>query len=109
MAIPGLGSGGRDGLPASDQWYAIGNWFLLELAEPASLVLRAEWFRNVAGSRTGFPGDFCEVTLGAVLKPSRRLWARPEIRYDWARPGRPYDGATSGHQLTIGLDVVLIF
>ncbi|WP_152053223.1 outer membrane beta-barrel protein [Tautonia marina] len=108
-SIPGLGSAGRNGLPASDQWYAVGNWFLLELTEPVSLVLRTEWFRNVAGSRTGFPGDFFEVTFGAVLKPSRRLWIRPEVRYDWAHPSRPYDNGTSGDQLTIGLDMILIF
>jgi hypothetical protein len=108
-SIPGLGSAGRNGLPASDQWYAVGNWFLLELSEPASLVLRTEWFRNVAGSRTGSPGDFFEVTLGAVLKPTRRLWIRPEVRYDWAHPSQPYDDATSDDQVTIGLEVILIF
>lgn len=108
-SIPGLGSNGRNGLPASDQWYGIGQWLTYEVAAPFAIVWRAEWFRNVAGSRTGYPGDFYESTLGAVVKPRDRLWIRPEVRFDWSNPSRPFNDGTSRHQLTIGLDVILIF
>ena len=108
-SIPGLASNGRNGLPASDQWYGIGNWFLYQVSEPLSVVWRAEWFRNVAGSRTGFPGNFAELTLGAVIKPKPRLWIRPEIRFDWANPSRPFNNGTSDRQLTLGLDVIVVF
>lgn len=107
-SIPGLGSGGRNGLPASDQWYGIGNWWLLGVSDQTSLVWRAEWFRNVAGSRTGFPGDFYETTIGAVIRPDPRLWIRPEVRFDWANPSRPYRDGTSDQQLTLALDVIVI-
>lgn len=108
-SIPGLGSGGRNGLPASDQWYGIASWFLYQYSDPLSVVLRTEWFRNVAGSRTGFPGDFAEVTLGAVIRPCPRLQIRPEVRFDWANPSRPYADGSSDHQITLGLDAITTF
>lgn len=108
-AIPGLGSHGRDGLPASDQWYGLGNWFLYQASEPLALVWRSEWFRNVAGSRTGAPGDFYEITLGAVIKPNPRTWIRPEVRFDWANPSRPFNNGTSDRQATLGCDIIVTF
>jgi len=108
-SIPGLGSNGKNGRPASDQWYGIANWFLYEATDSLSLVWRSEWFRNVRGSRTGVPGDFYEITLGAVIKPIPRLWVRPEVRFDWSHPGRPYDDGTSDHQITLGVDVIAVF
>lgn len=108
-AIPGLGSNGQNGLPASDQWYGIGTWFLYQVSEPLALVWRSEWFRNVAGSRTGLPGDFYEVTLGMVIKPMPRVWFRPEVRLDWAHPNRPFDNGNSNRQVTIACDLIVNF
>jgi hypothetical protein len=108
-SIPGLGSGGKNGLPASDQWYGIANWFLYDVDPKLTLVLRGEWFRNVAGSRTGYRGDFQEVTAGAIIKPAPKFWIRPEIRFDWANPSTPYNDGTSGQQLTIGVDAIWLY
>jgi hypothetical protein len=108
-SIPGLGSNGRNGLPASDQWYGTCNWFLFQATERLMLVWRSEWFRYVAGSWTGFPGDFSEFTLGAAVKADARLWIRPKVRFDWAHSSRPYDQGTSDHQITLGLDVIAVF
>jgi hypothetical protein len=51
------------------------------------------------------------VTIKPPLpKPFAGLLIRPEVRYDTSLNGTtPYDQNTSGHQWTIGLDVVLEF
>lgn len=110
--IPGLASGGQNGLPASDSWYGLANWFLYDLTDRWQLVWRAEWFRDTAGARMGNPGppgNYYEQTLGAVYRPHPRFWIRPEARYDWARPATPYNGGVSASQFTLAADALFIF
>jgi Putative beta-barrel porin-2, OmpL-like. bbp2 len=108
-SIPGLASGGLNGAPASDQWYSFGNWFLYSFNDELTAVWRSEWFRDVAGSRTGFPGNFYEMTLGLVIKPEPRILIRPEVRFDWSQFCHPFDNGTKSHQLTLGMDVIFRF
>jgi hypothetical protein len=67
-------------------------------------------------SNLGFTDTtYFEVTGGVTIKPPlpkpfAGLLIRPEVRYDTSLNGTtPYDQNTSGHQWTIGLDVVLEF
>jgi putative OmpL-like beta-barrel porin-2 len=66
---------------------------------------------NLGGGNT----TYFEVTGGVTIKPPlpkpfAGLLIRPEVRYDTSLNGTtPYDQNTSGHQWTIGLDVVLEF
>jgi hypothetical protein len=108
-AIPGLASGGRNGAPANDEWYSFGNWFLYSFRDNLMGVWRSEWFRDVAGSRTGFPGNFYEMTLGMIVKPRPWLLIRPEIRFDWSQFSHPFDNGTQSHQLTLAVDMILRF
>jgi hypothetical protein len=108
-SIPGLASGGRNGAPRSDQWYSFGNWFLYKINDELTAVWRSEWFRDVAGSRTGYPGNFYEITLGLVIEPRPSILIRPEIRFDWSNDSHPYNNGTSSRQLTLGMDVIFRF
>ncbi len=107
--IPGLASDGLNYAPLSDQWYSFGNWFLYTCRDELTAVWRAEWFRDVHGSRTGYPGNFYEMTLGLVIKPKPYILIRPEVRFDWSQFSHPYDNGTSNHQLTLGMDVIFRF
>jgi hypothetical protein len=104
--VPGLGPGGTN---ANASWYGLGGWLLYDLSDQLIGVYRAEWFRDVGGSRTDFNDALYEMTLGAIYKPRTWLWFRPEVRFDWASGRKPYDEGTSSHQLTFGFDVIVLF
>ncbi len=108
-SIPGLASHGRNYAPQSDAWGGLANWFLYKFNEEYTGVWRAEWFRDVHGARTGFPGNFYEMTLGLIITPKPWLMIRPEIRLDWSQFSHPYDNGTSYDQLTLGLDAIIRF
>jgi hypothetical protein len=107
--IPGLASGGLNYAPRSDEWYSFGNWFLYSVNDSLTGVWRSEWFRDVAGSRTGFAGNFYEITLGMVIKPKPWISIRPEVRFDWSQFCHPFDNGTKSQQLTLGTDVIFRF
>ncbi len=108
-SIPGLASHGRNYAPMSDAWYSFGNWFLYKFDDQFTGVWRSEWFRDVHGARTGYPGNFYEMTLGLNVTPRPWLLIRPEVRFDWSQFSHPYDNGTSYHQLTIGADMIFRF
>lgn len=91
------------------QWYGFGNWFLYSFNEKLTGVWRSEIFRDNNGVRTGFSANYSEFTLGLIYKPKSYIWVRPEARYDFANGARPYNDGTRTSQLTLGLDVILLF
>ena len=104
--IPDLGPGGTVG---NGSWYGVAGWSLYELTDTLTGVYRAEWFRDVHGSRSGFNDTFYEMTLGAIYKPVTWFWLRPEIRFDWATGEPPYDDEKKKTQLTLGFDAIFLF
>lgn len=100
------GTGGAYGI------YTIG---LFHLAPTLDINTRAEWFDDAQGVRTGFAGNYSEVTLGLNYHPVRWLELRPEIRGDFA--DSPVFGNVDrvsnngGHfsQLTGGISCLLKF
>ena len=58
--------------------------------EPVKLDanVRAEWFDDVRGTRTGINTNYSEVTLGLNWHPIKCLEIRPEIRGDFAGAAR---------------------
>ncbi len=69
----------------------------------------AEAFRDNNGAATGVADTFYEMTLGLKLTPRPWLWVRPEARYDWARGTHPFNDGTRASQLTLALDVIVLF
>jgi hypothetical protein len=98
-----------DGNVRNGAWYGVGGWLLYRLTDNLTGVYRAEWFRDVNGTRTGFDDNFYEMTLGLIAKPRTWLWFRPEIRYDWATGQAPYDTGRRHDQLTLGFDSIFLF
>lgn len=106
--IPNLGPNGTSRDAA---WFSVGNWFLYDWCDQLTTVWRAEAFWDQDGARVFFnnPDRYYETTLGAIYKPCKWLWIRPEVRYDWTQFGSPYDNGTKDHQFTFGVDAVILF
>ena len=44
------------------------------------------------GQRTGFPGLYTALTVGAQLRPQKWMTIRPEVRYDYNGYSLPFEG-----------------
>ena len=115
-AIPGLGAPLVVGVPQNarakyDTWYGFVNMFLCSFTDKLTGVWRSEVFWDTNGARTGLlVGDrYYEMTLGLRYKPKDWLMIRPEVRYDWSQFHPAYSNDTRKSQLTLGLDVLLLF
>jgi hypothetical protein len=109
-AVYGFEEGAASGADA--RWYGVALYATASLCERASATLRAEWFRDVGGSRVGFDADLFALTLGVDWRPVRQapnLRLRPEIRWDHAMGDAPFDGGTRENQFTLALDVIFTF
>jgi putative OmpL-like beta-barrel porin-2 len=104
-------TGGRK----SADWYALAANLFYTLDEKWRPGMRAEWFRDDEGVRTGvlkrpgFAASFYDLTLGVTYKPHASLRIRPEIRYDWTPDARPFDDQTRKSQLTAAVDAIWTF
>ena len=65
-------------------WYGLYSIGILHLSTKWDAIVRAEWFDDVKGTRTGFDTNYSEVTLGVNWHPNKFLEVRPEIRGDFA-------------------------
>jgi len=92
-------------------WYGLYLISILHLSSNVDALVRAEWFDDVNGTRTGVATNFEEVTLGVNWHPIKCLEVRPEIRGDFA--GAPAFGVGGAHtdrsQLTGGVSFLLKF
>ena len=92
-------------------WYGLYLINILHVTAQVDALLRAEWFDDVKGTRTGVDTDYSEVTLGMNWHPVKYLEIRPEIRGDFA--GAPAYGLNGAHthysQLTGGVSFLIKF
>lgn len=104
----------------NNQWYSLTNNLFYELSDHWAIGARLEWFCDEDGMRVDTngsgPGSFYETTLGLNWTPISNLRIRPEVRWDWfSGQGKPFDSRNGGKsgtktsQVTLGLDVVIIF
>jgi hypothetical protein len=63
-------------------WFGILNYLTYDFTSKISGTTRLEFFDDVQGQRTGFPGLYTALTAGLSFKPHRAIIIRPEIRYD---------------------------
>jgi hypothetical protein len=92
-------------------WYGLYLINILHLTPTVDALLRAEWFDDVKGTRTGVNANYSEVTLGLNWHPHKILEVRPEIRGDFASaPAFGVNGAHTNHsQLTGGVSFLVKF
>lgn len=94
-------------------WYGVNQYLTYDLSDKLSTGIRAEWFRDSAGYRTGYDGNFYAVTAGVNYAPTSWLKLRPEVRYDnfGADNGGvyPYDDNNELDQIGVAMDMIVTF
>jgi hypothetical protein len=96
-------------------WFGYSAHLFYTIDPQLRLGLRAEWFRDDEGSRTGqlmrpgFAASFFDLTAGVTYKPFPSLSIRPEVRIDWCPDARPYNDQTDHFQFTAAFDVIWRF
>ena len=86
-------------------WFSFVNYLTYKLTPRLSGTTRLEFFDDIDGNRTGFPGLYTAVTAGLNFQALKYLVFRPEIRYDYNNLSRPFQGQHG--VLTADADVVL--
>ncbi len=99
--------------PGDASWYGVAYYLNYVFNDYVSATGRAEWFRDVRGYRTGYVGNFFEVTTGMSFTPFPKsrllntLQIRPELRADWSDNNAPFHG--NDWQMTAAFDVIYRF
>lgn len=99
--------------PGDANWWGLAYYLNYVFNDYISATGRAEYFRDAQGYRTGYRGDFFEITTGVSVTPFpkdkilKNLMIRPEIRWDWSANQAPFNG--HGVQMTWGFDVIYKF
>lgn len=118
------------------RWYGVNQYLFREINDEWTVGIRAEWFRDEQGYRvggflgettggslrglsdlrSGYPGSFYEITVGANWKPSANFIVRPSIRWDWfsgqannAGNLMPFNDGKSMTQILVGGDIILLY
>jgi hypothetical protein len=91
-------------------WYGFYTQGVVHLSGEWDAIVRADWFRDVKGTRTGINTDYFEVTLGANWHPNKYLEIRPEVRGDFAgKPAFGAGGPLERNQLTAVISALIKF
>lgn len=94
-------------------WYGVNQYLSYDINDQLAAGVRAEWFRDSAGYRTGFDGNFYAVTAGVNYSPNSWLKLRPEVRYDnfGADNGGVYafDDQNELDQIGVAMDMIVTF
>jgi hypothetical protein len=72
-------NGGQD-----SEWYAVAVYAKYEFTDSFSTSIRAEYFNDQDGVRTGIAQELKEITLTAEFKIAKNLLVKPEYRHDWS-------------------------
>lgn len=116
------------------RWYGLNQYLLMKQNDCLTWGANFEWFRDEDGfrvggflplpgvpnsrglptTRSGYAGNFYQITVGPQWTPTQNLLIRPNLRFDWysgevlnAGGLLPYDDGTAGTQAILGTDVVL--
>lgn len=73
-------------------WFAFDNYMTVKLTPRLSSISRLEFFDDVNGNRTGYPGLYTAFTTGLNFQPRKSIIFRPEVRYDYNNESAPFQG-----------------
>ena len=72
-------------------WFSFVNYLTYRFTPRLSGTTRLEFFDDIDGNRTGFPGLYTALTAGVNFKPRPTVVLRPELRYDYNGESRPFE------------------
>jgi Putative beta-barrel porin-2, OmpL-like. bbp2 len=92
-------------------WSGIAGYARLGITDTFALCLRAEYFNDADGARTGAVQKVKEVTVTPEVKVSSHLIFRGDLRVDWSDADvfSKKDGVFKGNQPTILLNAIYAF
>jgi hypothetical protein len=93
--VPGIGTA---------TWCGLVQYLNYKFTAQLSGATRLEFFDDVDGNRTGFPGLYTSAAACLNFKPLRSLIIRPEIRFDVNNDSRPFEDKHG--LLTATIDVI---
>ena len=96
---------------ATASWSAIAGYARLGLSDVLAFCLRAEYFDDPDGARTGTVQKLKELTVTPEVKVSSHLVFRGDLRVDWSDAGvfSKKGGATMSSQPTVLLNALYVF
>ena len=92
-------------------WSAVVGYARLGLNDSFAFCLRAEYFNDADGARTGVSQKLKEVTVTPEWKATPHLIFRADLRVDWSNTDVfvKDDGAFKGNQATVLLNGIYVF
>jgi hypothetical protein len=87
------------------EWYGFAGIAKYDFSDLYSLSVRAEYFKDQDGVRTGTPQALKEITLTPEIRLAKDLIVRPEYRHDWSDKDT-FDLNSKKSQDTIALAVM---
>lgn len=109
--VRSFGGGGGIGadIPGTTLTYGAVNFTMFELSKQGFVTIRNEFWRDVDGERSGFPGTYTSHAIGYTLNFTPLLQIRPEVGYyrNWSH--RAFDLGKRGGMVLCGADMTLRF
>jgi Putative beta-barrel porin-2, OmpL-like. bbp2 len=92
-------------------WSGIAGYARLGISDAFAFCLRAEYFNDADGARTGTVQKVKELTVTPEVKVSSHLIFRGDLRVDWSDADvfRNNDGVFKGNQATVLLNGIYLF
>ena len=93
----------------SAKWYGIAGYAKYDFSDLFSAAVRAEYFKDPDGVRTGIDQTVKEITLTPEFRVAKNLIIRPEYRHDWSNEDAfdsHHDSLDKKNQDTIALGVM---
>jgi maltoporin len=87
------------------KWYGIAGYVKYDFSELVSGTVRAEYFNDKDGLRTGAEQKIKEITVTPEFRVAKAIVVRPEYRHDWSDK-KSFDSGTKKNQDTIALGVM---
>jgi len=87
------------------KWYGIAGIAKYDFSDRYSLSMRAEYFKDQDGVRTGTAQALKEITITPEIRLTQGLILRPEYRHDWSDE-KVFDSGNKKNQDTVTLAVM---
>jgi len=104
-------AGTAGGGVADASWQGVAGYGRVTISPRAAITLRAEWFDDPQGARTGYVQSLKEFTFTPEFKPHPRLVVRGDLRRDWSNRDafEKEDGTVGRSQVTVSLNGIFVF
>jgi hypothetical protein len=87
------------------EWFGVLNYLTYAFTPRLSGTTRLEFFDDIQGQRTGFPGLYTALTAGLNFRPLKDVVLRPEVRFDYNDESRPFENKP--YLFTAAMDVIV--